>query len=203
MSELRQPSQSSSRYGWIVSLAFWLALFVAVGLYGAVTLAPKMLKHEETRKSYLENQMGLVRLESRVEYLNRVADAMENDPHFSRELARMEFNASHSDGERIPVNYELTLAATKPESSESVQVSPSVYEPVLKLFANNERIRRWSLISAAVIVIVAFTFLHESQVVRLQKTAQGVVRITTGVGSGLGVFFDRYRKPPSSPEETP
>jgi hypothetical protein len=178
----------------MVSLAFWLGLFVAVGLYGAVSLSPKLLAMQKQRREYVGNQVELVRMESRVGYLKRVANVMEHDPEFANELARVEFDVSRPGDERIPVDRELTMAAYPSEKGETPVVSPPIYEPMVRMFAENTDVRRWSLISACVIVIVAFTFLHESQTENLQRVAVGVGQFTNSAKNGVGGVFNRYRK---------
>eukprot|EP00913_Durusdinium_trenchii_P028432 g26660.t1 len=132
----------------------------------------------------------LVKLETRVNYLKRVAEVMENDPQFAKELARTEFGATQAGDERIPVERELTLAAEESPQVAEPDLTPPIYEPALRVLSDNDFIRRWMLIAAASMVLFAFTFLHPSQAPNVQRAAAGVGQVTGGVGR----MFSRYRK---------
>ena len=157
----------NNKRSWAVSLAFWLSLIVASGLYACVALSPKLVNYLQIQADFHATQVELVGLERDVRYLDRVANALER-PDFSEELARVDFDAARPGDERIrvkpigsPVNRDA-LDAGVPEKSV---VRPAVlhpwYMPLLDMLATDEKLRRGFLISAAVIILVAFTFLQE------------------------------------------
>jgi hypothetical protein len=105
------------RHGWILSLAFWLCLLLAGGLYAAVALSPKILAHLHLKQKFYENQIRLVTLERQVQYLGKVVVALENEPDFAAELLRVDFDASRPGDERIAVDRSLSLGAPTADAS--------------------------------------------------------------------------------------
>ena len=85
------PAARDGRDDWLTSLAFWLCLVAAAGLYGTVTLSPKLLAFLTLNRAYHANQWKLVSLEKQVDHLQKVIDAQKNDPAFVREQARFDF----------------------------------------------------------------------------------------------------------------
>ena len=191
------------RYGWVISFAFWLSLFFAAALYGVVALAPKYLTYVEEQNDYAANQMVLVKLESRVIDLERVAHAMQHDPQFSAELARREFNAAEPGDERIPVGRELQLEAVANTEVEKPAVSPPIHRPLLLMAAGNETLRRSLLASAVVILLLSFTFLHESQAPHLRRAAGALGNAAERVRRGAGFLNHRYRKRATAEHDDP
>ena len=136
-------NESDSKFGWIVSLAFWLVLFGAVGIYASVSLSPKLLTYLELHNEYYVNQVRLVRIEKQVDNLSRVVVALENDPNFAAELARIDFDAERPGDERIPVDAELSLDGRPANASLAVPAaSLPWYGPLLEVLANSHRFRR-------------------------------------------------------------
>ncbi len=181
-------TSGETRYGWLISLAFWLSLLAAAVLYGVVALAPKYLAHLELQNRYHAGQVQLVQLEQQIHHLERVANALENDPHFADELARRDFEAARPGDERIEVEPGLTLDAPINVSAPERQVrSLPWYGTVLGAMVGNRRLRNMTLLVAVGLTLVAFTFLHESQEAQLR----------TGVGRARGLLafiVGRYRK---------
>jgi cell division protein FtsB len=174
----------------IVSAAFWLCLFAAAGLYAAVALAPKFHTYLELKQQHRAGQMELVKLEQQVHYLQKVVNALETEPAFSAELARIDFDASRPGDERIPVDPSLRLDDRSRETEPPLPLPVSRwYEPFLDPLARNTRLRGGLLAIAAVLVIGAFTFLQESQTPAAVRSADGVLRRC------LRALADRYRKP--------
>jgi cell division protein FtsB len=149
--------------GWITSVLFWLAVLAAAGMYALVALSPKVLAWHDERERWRKNQERLVRLERKVEYLKQVANALESDPEFAAELARVELHASRPGDERLPVERRLALTADKqPSRTANGVVARPWFEPILRDFAEDGTHRRWTLFAAAALVVIAFTFLQES-----------------------------------------
>ncbi len=180
-------NESDSKFGWIVSLAFWLVLFCAVGVYASVALSPKLLTYLNLHNEYYVNQVRLVRIEKQVENLGRVVVALETDPNFSAELARIDFDAERPGDERIPVDPELSLDGRLANATLSVPAtSLPWYGSLLKVVANNNRFRTTLLFTSAMLTILAFTFLQESQTRQLQAGIHGIHH-------GFRILFNRYR----------
>lgn len=183
-------SQSEERDGgWGVTFAFWGTLLVAGALFAVVSLAPKLKRLAELDAKYAENQLRLVELERQAIELEKVAEAIEHDPAFAAELARLEF-AAGSDGERIDVPAELRLGAGEDAAepaTAAVKSHWSVPPEVLGPLATHRGLRATLLATAAVLVLVAFVFLNEEQA----ATVQAVVRTSKETARGVA---ERYRK---------
>jgi cell division protein FtsB len=159
MSKARQEVGVIRR--WTTSLAFWFSLLVAVLLYASVTLSPKALVYLEFRDSHHANQVQLVELEREVGHLEKTADALQHDPNFAAEMARIHFDAVRPGEERIPVDQKLHLDARVPAAAPASRVDRlTPYLPYLRTLAGDSSIRMSCLAAAATITIVAFTFFQ-------------------------------------------
>lgn len=169
--------QRSSRGGVIVSLLFWLAMIVACGLYAVVALSPKIVRFHNFKKRHYETQVRLVSLERQVKYLRKVEFAFEHDRDFAAEQARVDFGAARPGERRIPAKEPLELeAVAKPALPRPNRPLPW-YAPLLVVFSEDQELRRGLLATAAVITLLAFTFLHESQLGRFKDL---IHRLTGG-----------------------
>ncbi len=176
-----------SPYGWMISLTFWILLFFAAILFAAVVLAPRYLSYLNLRNEYLATQVKLVSLENQVEYLKQIAHSLEHDPEFRSEVARVDFDAFRPGEERIAVAPELALDVPQWNPNQKIpSVSHSWYEPMLKVLSENQKIRSSILLCAAAIILLSFTFLHESQ----SKQLETVTRSTRTL---LGSCLARYQ----------
>jgi cell division protein FtsB len=167
MNHETSTSSDASPAGWLASLLFWLAVLAAAGMYALVALSPKVLAWHEERERWHGNQERLVRLERKVLYLKHVAQALESDPEFAAELARVELHASRPGDERLPVEGQLSLAADSGKGESEQPTPPSAFRlplSTLRDFAEDARLRRWTLLAAAGLVVFAFTFLQVSPV---------------------------------------
>ncbi|MEX0715831.1 MAG: hypothetical protein WD066_04555 [Planctomycetaceae bacterium] len=177
--------QTPTRLGWIVSVLFWLCLLLAVGMYGAVALAPKYLDFLELRAAHHAGQVRLLALDRQTRTLSQVEKALESDPAFVAELARIDFDAAAPGEERIAVSPEHRLDAQPAASVETNAVAPLPWHaPLVRAFVENRGLRRTLLIASATIVLAAFALLHDSR--------EG--------GRPLAWLIERYRreaKPPS------
>lgn len=196
MSEpLAESHSTAAESGWFVSLLFWLALFAAAALYAAVALAPKYLAYLEISREYYDNQVRLVGLQRQVAYLQKVGAALENDPQFAAELTRVEFDASRPGEERIPVERHLALDGRVPQPPSAVSTARLPwYAPLVVLAAENRRLRRDLLIAAGAIVLVAFTFLHESEAPRIRSAARMVHGAASTAFAPVRWLAARYRR---------
>lgn len=164
-------SVSESTGGWVVSLLFWLCLFCAVLLYGSVALAPKFLTYLELHNVYYNTQVRLVGLERQVEYLGKVAAALEAEPEFAAELARIDFDATKPGDRRILVQAGLCLDAREPgDLATPPPAALPWYTPLVRRLAEDQQLRRSALLVAAIITIASFTFLQD---VQRRETSEG------------------------------
>jgi len=156
----REPVNGS----WVVAALFWIALLIAGGMYAAVALSPKLLAYLNLRNDHYRTQVKLVTLERRVTYLKRVMQALENDPEFAAEQARVELGAERPGDERIEVDsrWHFSPDSDFDPSAFRKSILPW-YTPILKVVATNEPMRRGLLIAAACLSVFAFTFFQESQ----------------------------------------
>jgi hypothetical protein len=186
MDDSGQMTRESLR-AWIVSPAFWLCLVLAAVLYATVALAPKLLTHLLLKHEYYAHQVRLVTLERKAQYLGKVVHALEHDPDFAAELARIDFAAARPGDERIPVDPSLSLEArTEPALSTSAAKLPW-YTPLVRRLATERRLRTATLAFAALLLVAAFTFLNETPC----RPADGAPNNSPGP---LRRFLDRYRK---------
>lgn len=158
---IEQPDAHAS---WTISLAFWLALLAAIGVYSLVALSPKLLTYIQLRQDYHAKQVRLVGLEHEVEDLNQVVASLASDPEFVRKLATVEFGARRPGEERIPVDEHLQLSI---RDNDPVFEMPSDslpwYGSLVSPFATNQRLRGAMLLTAAMILVGAFVFLQPSR----------------------------------------
>ncbi|WP_145222482.1 hypothetical protein [Gimesia alba] len=188
MSDTQNQNEESS-LGWMISLTFWIFLFIAASLFAAVVLAPRYLSYLNLQNEYLANQVQLVSLENQVEYLREIAHSLEHDPEFRSEVARVDFDAVRPGEERIAVDPDLALDVPQWDPGKKIPVSNrSWYVPMLGVLSENQKVRSSILLTAAVIVVLAFTFLHESQSRQLETVTQSTRDV-------LGLLLSRYRIP--------
>ncbi len=150
--------------GWLPSLLFWACLVVSGTLYAGVALSPKVFGYLTLKHAHYENQVRLVTLERQTQYLGRVIDALESDPDFADQLARVDFDASRPGDERIAVGQELSLDArgTDEVTLRARRIALPWYVPLLSSLAEESQYRYGMLTTAAVLTVVAFTFLPDS-----------------------------------------
>ncbi|WP_339734511.1 hypothetical protein [uncultured Gimesia sp.] len=171
----------------MISLTFWIFLFIAAILFAAVLLSPRYLSYLSLKNEYLANQVQLVSLENQVEYLREIAHSLEHDPEFRSEVARVDFDAVRPGEERIAVHPDLALDVPQWNPGNKIPVTNrSWYVPMLGVLSENQKVRSSILLTAAVIVVLSFTFLHESQ----SRQIESVTKSTRDV---FGLFFSRYQ----------
>jgi cell division protein FtsB len=152
---------------WVVSFLFWGQLLLAGSLYGSVAMAPKLATYVELNDEYVAAQTQLVRLEQQVLELRKITESLERDPSLLEELARIDLDATRPGEELIPLQDDLTLQSRITTQRVTVSESSSEwYSPVLMAMATDRQLRTTSLLVAAVLVLVAFTFFQPSQAVR-------------------------------------
>ena len=186
-----QPTEGS----WLVSILFWLTLLFSAVLYGCVALAPKFQIWMNLRADHYANQVQLVRLEEQVTYLKKVANALENDPHFAAEVARMEFRAGRSGAESIPVEKSLSLSAqTAPAVVERPTIQLPWYSAIVDRLATKRKLRFGVLAFAGMLVVSAFVFLQDAN-------ATAIRNLFRTMFGGLRAIAGRYYQKTMPPRE--
>ena len=186
----QQPGVSpheTSLLQWIVSFLFWGQLLVAGALCGSVAMAPKLATFVELNDEYVTAQTELVQLEQQVLELRKITESLEQHPELLEELARIDLDATRPGEEQIPLDDDLTLQSRISQQPVSVPESTrGWYSSLLAAFANDHQLRTTSLLVAAGLVLVAFTFFQPSQ----------AVRFSTGwknLRDGSSAMLSRYR----------
>ena len=150
--------------GTLFSLGFWCSLFVAAGLYAAVTLSPKLRSVRELDQVRYEQQRRLLHLERLTEQLSLVVEALEHDSQFASEITRLEFDAARPGEELIQVDSELTLSPVSVSNTQAPapHAVADTWQVTLDRLSADDHLRLRLLGSAALLVILAFTFLQDT-----------------------------------------
>ncbi|MDP7274885.1 MAG: hypothetical protein QF363_05360 [Planctomycetaceae bacterium] len=178
---------SSKQPTWRISLAFWLTLTAAASLYAAVSLAPGFRTLQHLGLQHFDNRVELAALEDRIAYLERVRQALEINPGFATELARLDQQTARPGESRLAVDRSLQLVPrlTKP-SDPAVAPWAQWSRPLVNTLAQNSALRLGLLVTAACLVLFAFALLQDSQADRL-------VRWRGEVARGWNRLVQRYR----------
>ena len=130
-----------------------------------------------------ENADRLRQLESEVDYLERVAEALKADPEFAHRLAGVISGESvrwpnGASEEFIPVSEELMFGGVPAPQSQPTETSPTPLRKLIGIVASNPQYRRWLLTFAAILTVTAFTLLNDTGIVYvrgiLSMTAAGI-----------------------------
>lgn len=194
---------SAATTGWwggVTSGLFWLLLLTAAAAYAGVALAPKVVRWQRWQQTYVTQRYALVEQEQQFEALQRMVHALDQDPQFVAELARLELDATAAGEEVIPVDDSLmhdprTLAITAPLRPRPI--TPGPWEPWLLVLATHEGLRTGLLCAAATLTIAAFTFLHDGS-----ETQRARRENLPETGLTVGEFF-RQRYAPAATEPQP
>ncbi len=152
-------SETTQQSG-LVSVVFWLCLLLAAGMYALVVLAPKWQTHRNLKVDYHRNQLQLVSLEQDVERLDRIVGALENDPDFAAEVARVDFGVVRPGDELLPVDDHLTVSLQSFQQPSQRPASPNTRTAaVIRLFSEHQSLRHITLAAAGLLVLLAFALL--------------------------------------------
>jgi len=155
----------------LVSLAFWIVLVAAGGLYALVTLAPDWLVLGDLAEREAMNRVVETRLEHQIEYLERIRDSLRNEPGYATELARLDVGDVRPDENRLTVDESLRLAplqaVTTSTSPTAAAAGKWTARPAVAALAQNNTLQITLLVIAAAMVLFAFTALQESHAQRL------------------------------------
>lgn len=161
------PADVNAPTAWIgglTSMLFWLVLLTAAAVYSAVALAPKILHWQNWQEVYVRQRYELVDREQQLAALERMVNALDEDPKFIADLARLEMDAPEPGMDSVPVEPELQhdprqLRAAK--SAGLMATPPPPWQPWLLVLATQPALRTGLLAAAAILVVAAFTFLHD------------------------------------------
>mgnify|MGYP002623442747 CR=1 FL=1 len=181
----RQTSDESPRGSAVVSLLFWMCLFLSAVLYGVWAQAPRFVDWVELKHEFQSNQGELSGLQDELRHLRRVADALQRDPDFAARVARSELDAVRPGAETIRLPEELGVDPRVPAATAAV-ATPSLpwYLPVMKQIADDDVLRRRLLLVATALVLGAFVFLNDGTL--------RVVESLRSPGSFARRVFGRY-----------
>lgn len=157
------PSRWTQFLAAVSSFGFWSLLLVSAGCFAGVTLAPKMLQTLRLRQTYEVRQHQLVALENELATLQRVIEALEHDPDYAREMAKLDLEKPSANEDVVPVDPELRLDPRTAAAATNLVPPPQVdpWEPTLVVLATDGRLRMALLAAAATLLLAAFTFLHD------------------------------------------
>ena len=177
----------------LAALSFWCSLFLATGLFAVLVLAPKLRTYRELAREHESLERQLVTTERRTEALSKVTDALEHDPQFAAELARVNFDAAGTE-QRIPVGPQLSLAAwdsnTSAADGEKQSSASSVLDgPLLDTLTDDRSVRAPLMAASSILVLVAFALCGDSSPARAASEFE-----TSRIGI-RGWLANRYRKP--------
>jgi len=146
------------------SIGFWIALFVALGLYGLAVLSPKLAGRQQLLSEYYTQQVQLKRAEQKLSRLEQVAASLQQDSRFVEELLQRDLKARpQADEEIIPLEGNLVYREQEPgqeaSSSPTVRKEPW-YAPALTMIGNSSDMRGVLLLSSVVLILFAFGFLQ-------------------------------------------
>jgi hypothetical protein len=189
------PSETPSSAVWAVSLAFWITLLIAASMYGCVALAPRLFAWIEIRHDFLTNAHQLQALESEVDYLERVRDALKSDPEFVQRMAEASIAEDIGEAEVIPVSGTLIFGSEDQLQERMPEIEEPVGALLVQQFATDRQLRHGLLVSASLMIVFAFTVLNGTGgrfVSLVARLAFAAVRLP----------LDRYRRAdPVVPED--
>jgi hypothetical protein len=178
---------------WLLSLGFWSCVFAASALWGAVSLAPRLVDRHDLERRFAERQGQLLTLHGDIEQMRMVRKELERQSEFTATVARHELRQTPPSVDVLPVSPELRHDAreARPAPVDILYDAPW-YLPVLRRLAASDELRtRWSLWAAG-LLLFGFVFLHENAGTR------AVVRLALAPFRGLA---RRYRVTPHSEGE--
>lgn len=185
---------------WAVSLTFWITLLIAALMYSSVTLAPRLFAWIENRHSFITNAHQLQMLETEVDYLERVRDALESDPDFVRRMATASIAEDIGEAEIIPVSGTLIFGNKDQLQERMPEIEAPVGTDLVQRFASDRQLRSGLLLTAGLLVAFAFSVLNGTG----GRFVSGVNRLA---GAVVRIPVTRYRRidPPqhSAEDEMP
>lgn len=164
-----ESASESNRQSLAVSLAFWITLTVAFGMFAVAALASRLTEMGELRNRAdgLRNEMLL--LEERCAKLAQIRDALRDDPEFAARWARADFATGRSRDETVLVDAAVTIAdLLKPPVTARAENHRPWWLLVVSSIESARSLNRGLFLAGLVLTIVAFTFLQDSASLQLR-----------------------------------
>ncbi|QDU38367.1 hypothetical protein Mal4_26940 [Maioricimonas rarisocia] len=187
---MSRSDDNGSLGGSLVSVAFWLCLFLAAAMYACAAVAPRADEWSGLRRQSLEVRYQLVELQRTNRHLEKLCDELEHNPDFVAELARYDMDATRAGDGRLSVDpslgFDPRVPVAGPEPPAELFADPW-YIPWLRRLADDTTLRRRWLGTITGLVFVAFTMLHEGF---WSRSSRGMMAL----GAGLNWLTARYRR---------
>jgi hypothetical protein len=163
----------------LISLAFWVCLFVSVFLYALVALSPKVVRCAQRAEELARMQQHLCDLRRQVDFGERLTQEWASHPEFQASLTRGLSTAAGADGRRIFVEEGLRFQdrpttysdEVHPATSESSQRTNQLPLRIAQAIAGSRLLQAVGLTLAAALLVAAFTFLTDESA-RLPSAAR-------------------------------
>ncbi|QDU81060.1 Septum formation initiator [Polystyrenella longa] len=164
-----QQENELLEFDWIVSLLFWLFLFVAAAIFGVLALSPKLEVYWSLQAEQKQNAERLDSLQTEITYLQHVVDALEHDPEFQAELARIDLNPNRSVADEEVLDLSLSIGPAVVQRDQPHlhdEDSSSCREGWLvsknRSFVQDRILRNKLYLVMAGLVVFAFVFLQDN-----------------------------------------
>jgi cell division protein FtsB len=141
----------------ITSLLFWTYAAIAVGLYAAVLLFPRLAKHERLAIEVDRLAQENAEIQRANVLLAKQVEALDNDPFYIGQVARRDLGY-HRPGER-----RLRVGRSHepdPVVQSSRSAAPAWLGRIQRLYAQDASLRRASVVTASVLLLCACLFFH-------------------------------------------
>lgn len=159
----------SNQQSVAVSLAFWITLTVAFGMFAVAALASRLTEMGELRNRAdgLREEMRL--LDERCVKLAQIRDALRDDPEFAARWARADFATGRSRDETVLVDAAVTIAdLLRPPVTQRAQHHRPWWLLVVSSIESARSLNRGLFVAGLILTIVAFTFLQDSASLQLR-----------------------------------
>lgn len=167
-----QPQRASR-----IAPLFWLCLIVSAALYAPCALASRVVAWAQLQQKHDRNQAELVAAQQQVQHLLRVADALEADPAFAAQLARVELGAAPAGTRVIALPAELANDPRIPPPAPAIAPPRSPwYLPLMQRIATDSSLRRNMLLTAAGVFLFGFLVFRDGAF----ATPKGALRVIFG-----------------------
>jgi hypothetical protein len=173
------PAADQSQRGSRIAPLFWVCLLISAALYAPCALASRVVAWAELQQRHDRNQAELIAAQQQVQHLQRVGDALEADPAFAAQLARVELGAAPAGTRVISLPPELANDPRIPPPASAVTPPRAPwYLPLMRRIASDGALRRNMLLTAAGVFLFGFLVFRD-----------GVFAVPRGV---LRTLFGRY-----------
>ncbi len=129
-------------------------------MYASVALAPRLFSWIEIRHDFITNAHQLQALETEIDYLERVRDALESDPEFVRQMAAASIAEDIGETDMIPVSGTLIFGSEEQLQDRMPEIQVPMGTTVVRRFASDRQLRSLLLACVCLMVIFAFTVLN-------------------------------------------